>query len=55
MRWSLFVKQLFYEETPTQVFSCKYCEIFTSTYFEEHLQTPASGLLGHVLNDTTCM
>ena len=28
-------------ETLTQVFSSKYCEIFRSTYFEEHLQTAA--------------
>ena len=27
---------------PTQVFSCKYCEIFDNTYFEEHLRTAAS-------------
>ena len=27
--------------TPTQVFSCKICEIFKGTYFEEHLQTTA--------------
>ena len=24
------------------MFSCKYCEIFKSTYFQEHLQTAAS-------------
>ena len=34
--------QLFKKETPTQVFSCKICEIFKNTYFEEHLQTTAS-------------
>ena len=28
----------------TQVFSCKYCEIFKNTYFEEHLRTAASAL-----------
>ena len=33
------------KETPTQVFSCEYCEIFMNTYFEEHLQTAASVLL----------
>ena len=27
------------KETPTQVFSCEYCEIFKNTYFEEHLRT----------------
>ena len=29
-------------ETPTQVFSCEYCEIFKNTYFEEHLRTAAN-------------
>ena len=24
------------KETPTQVFSCEYCENFKSTHFEEH-------------------
>ena len=33
---SLFLLKL---QTPTQVFSCEYCEIFKNTYFEEHLQT----------------
>ena len=32
-----------------QVFSCKYCEIFKNTYFEEHLGTAASKfVLGYV-------
>ena len=26
----------------THVLSCEYCEIFKSTYFEEHLRTDAS-------------
>ena len=30
------------KETPTQVFTCEYCEIFKNTYFEEHLQMAAS-------------
>ena len=30
------------KETPTQVFSIKYSEIFKNTYFEEHLRTAAS-------------
>ena len=30
------------KDTPTQVFSCKYCEIFKNTYFEEYLQTATS-------------
>ena len=33
--------QLYQKQTPTQVFSCEYCEIFTNTYFEEHLRTAA--------------
>ena len=28
--------------TPTQTFSCEYCEIFKNTYFEKHLWTAAS-------------
>ena len=28
--------------TPTQTFSCEYCEISKSTYFDEHLHTAAS-------------
>ena len=36
---------MYYKEIPTQVLSCKYCEIFKSTYFEEHLGTAASVLL----------
>ena len=34
--------QLFWKETPTQLFSCEYCEIFKNTYFEEHLRTATS-------------
>ena len=30
------------KETPTQVFSCEYCEIFKNTYFEERLRTAGS-------------
>ena len=37
--WSLF---LYSRETPTQMFSCKYCEIFKNNYSEEHLRTAAS-------------
>ena len=33
--WGL---QLYYKETSTQLFSCKYCDIFKSTFFTEHLQ-----------------
>ena len=31
-----------YKETETQFFSCKICEIFKITYFEEHQRTTAS-------------
>ena len=30
------------KETPTQVFSCEYCEIFINTYFAEHWRTAVS-------------
>ena len=51
------------KETQTQVFTCKYCENFKSTYFEELLQMAASVILiiklksiGHsILNQTTNM
>ena len=29
--------QLFWKETPTQVFSSEICEMFKNIYFEEHL------------------
>ena len=46
--WSLFyIKlQLYLKETPTQVFSFQYCEIFKNTYGEEHLRMAASGFQG---------
>ena len=31
------------KETPTQVFSCEFCEISKNTFFIEHLWTIASG------------
>ena len=34
------------KETSTQMFSCKYYEVFEDSYFEEHLQTTASVLNG---------
>ena len=37
-------QQLCSKETPTQVFSYEYCEIFKNVCFEEHLQTTASDL-----------
>ena len=33
--------QLSLKEAPTQMFSCKFCEIFKDAYFEEHLRTAA--------------
>ena len=41
--WSLFWLKL-RQETPTQVFSCEYCENFKNTYFGKHLRTAVSGL-----------
>ena len=35
--------KFFKKETPTQVISCEVYETFKNTYFEEHLQTAASG------------
>ena len=35
----------FNKETPAQVFSCEFCEIFKSTYFEKHLRTAALDFL----------
>ena len=29
------------KETPTQLLSCEYCEIFKKAYFEEHIPTAA--------------
>ena len=39
--WSLLLIN-FIKKTPTQVFSCKYCEIFKNTYLKEHLRITAS-------------
>ena len=36
------------KETPTQVFFCEYCEVFKSTYFEEHLLTAGSDFLKQI-------
>ena len=43
MNLQAFSLQVFQKETPTQVLSCEVCETFKNTYFEEHLQTTASG------------
>ena len=42
----------FIKETPTHVFFCEICEIFNSTYFEEHLQTTASEFLKNSFTDS---
>ena len=34
------------KDTPTQMFSCEYCENFKNSYFEQHLQMTASVLNG---------
>ena len=36
------LKSFFNKDTPTQLFSYEYCEIFKNIYFEEHLQMAAS-------------
>ena len=33
------------KETSTQMFSFEFCETFKKTYFEEHLQATASGII----------
>ena len=38
-----FSLQVFKKETPTQVLPCEVSKTFKSVYFEEHLQTTASG------------
>ena len=38
------------KNTPTQLFSCEYCEIVKNTYFEEHLRTTASFILVSLLS-----
>ena len=42
--------QFYLKETPTQVFSSKYCKICKNTYFEEHLRTAASDFLKQLQN-----
>ena len=43
---------LFKRETPAQVFSCEFCEIFKKIAFTEHLLTAASGFpLTYNLNE----
>ena len=36
-------------ETPTQVFSCEYCELYKNSFFEEHLRLTTEETTGSVL------
>ena len=38
--------QFYQKDTPTQVLSSEYCEVFKNTYFEKHLLTAASDRVG---------
>ena len=38
MFWRSKGLQLYWKETPTQVFSCEYCQIFTNSFFIERLR-----------------
>ena len=47
--WSLTFNEIagdrpviLFKNTPTQLFSCRLCEIFRSTFFMEHFQVTAS-------------
>ena len=42
--------QRYQKETPTQMFSSEYCEVFKNTHFEKYLLTAASGFLKQLLN-----
>ena len=43
--WRPECLQLYQKETPTQLFSCKICEIFKNNYFKEYLSMTASGII----------
>ena len=43
----VFIKK----EVLTQVFSCKFCEIFKNTFFKEHLRATASGYANYLVED----
>ena len=38
-------------QTPTQMLSCEVCKTFKDTYFEEYLQTTASGGVSSNINE----
>ena len=42
--------QSFNKETPTQMFSSEYCDIFKNTYFEGHLLKAVSDFLKQLQN-----
>ena len=42
--------QLYWKETPTQMFSWQCCEVFKHRYFEEHLWTAASESFSFYVN-----
>ena len=43
MKLQAFSLQIFSKETPTQMLSWEVCKTFKNSYFEEYLQTTASG------------
>ena len=40
----VLIEKIYEKENAPQVFSCKYCEIFKNSYFEENHRTAASAL-----------
>ena len=42
--------QLYLKETPTQVFSCEFCEIFNNTFFQRTTPIAASGEILFCIN-----
>ena len=47
----VLIEKIYSKENPPQVFSCKYCEIFKKSCFEEHLRTAASAHIITYYND----
>ena len=41
----VLIEKIYEKENPPQVFSCKYCEIFKNSYFEENHRTAASAII----------
>ena len=46
---------IYYEEIPTQGFSCEYCDMFKKNYYEEHLRTAASAVRRKLNNHFFCL